>query len=148
MGGEPIQWTNPAHSGAALEGVRTRRIVAVAVDFLIVASLSTAVFIGLFVLSFGMSLAFGPPLLPLVAFFYNGLTVSGPRMATPGMALMGLEMRSTDGGPVDFLQAAVHAILFYVSWLFPPVLLMSFFAHDKRCLHDMVSGVIVLRRPG
>ena len=147
MSGEPMQWTNPAPSGAALEGVRTRRIMAVAVDFLVVASLSTALFIGLIVLSFGMSLAFGPPLLPIVAFFYNGLTVSGPRMATPGMALMGLEMRSMDGGPVDFLQAAVHAILFYVSWLFPPVLLVSLFAHDKRCPHDMVAGVIVLRRP-
>lgn len=148
MSGEPVQWTNPASSGASLEGVRTRRIMAVAVDFLVVASLSTALFIGLIVLSFGMSLAFGPPLLPIVAFFYNGLTVSGPRMATPGMALMGLEMRAMDGGSVDFLQAAVHAILFYVSWFFPPVLLVSLFANDKRCLHDIFAGVIVLRRPG
>ena len=147
MSGDLTHWASPTPPQSALEGVRTRRIVAVAIDFLIVGSLATAFFIGLFVLSFGMSFVLGPPLLPLVAFFYNGLTVSGPRMATPGMALMGLEMRSMDGGPVDFLQAAVHAILFYVSWLFPPVLLVSLFAHDKRCLHDMVAGVIVLRRP-
>lgn len=147
MSGDLIQWAPPTPPPAALDGVRTRRIFAVGLDFVIVASLATALFIGLFVLSFGMSFVLGPPLLPLVAFFYNGLTVSGPRMATPGMAMMGLEMRSTDGGPVDFLQAAVHAILFYVSWLFPPVLLVSLFAHDKRCLHDMVAGVIVLRRP-
>ena len=147
MSGDLTHWAPPTPPQAALEGVRTRRIIAVAIDFLIVGSLATAFFIGLFVLSFGMSFILGPPLLPLVAFFYNGLTVSGPRMATPGMALMGLEMRSMDGGPVDFLQAAVHAILFYVSCLFPPVLLVSLFAHDKRCPHDMVAGVIVLRRP-
>jgi hypothetical protein len=30
--------------------------------------------------------------------FYNGLTISGYRMATPGMRAMDLEMRLTDGG--------------------------------------------------
>ncbi|MBI5011411.1 MAG: RDD family protein, partial [Methylocystis sp.] len=47
---------------------------------------------------------------------------------------------------VPFLQAAVHAVLFYVTWLFPPVLLLSLFMGDKRCLHDMLADVIVLRR--
>ncbi len=136
----------PGVSAAALEGVRYRRVVAVGLDFFLVSMMSAAIFVGLFVLSFGMSAFLLPPLLPLVAFFYNGLTVSGPRMATPGMALMDLEMRTTAGAPVEFLQAAVHAVLFYVSWLFPPVLIVSLFAHDKRCLHDMLSEVIVLRR--
>ena len=132
---------------AALEGVRFRRVIAVGLDFFLVSLMSGAIFVGLFVLSFGMSAILLPPLLPLVAFFYNGLTVSGPRMATPGMAMMDLEMRTMAGGPVEFLQAAVHAVLFYVSWLFPPVLIVSLFAHDKRCLHDMLADVIVLRRP-
>lgn len=132
---------------AALEGVRFRRAMAVGLDFFLVSLLSGTIFIGLFVLSFGMSAILLPPLLPLVAFFYNGLTVSGPRMATPGMAFMDLEMRTMAGAPVEFLQAAVHAVLFYVSWLFPPVLVVSLFAHDKRCLHDMLADVIVLRRP-
>jgi uncharacterized RDD family membrane protein YckC len=50
------------------------------------------------------------------------------------------------GGPVPFLQAAVHAVLFYVSWMFPPILLVSFVTRDKRCLHDIFADVIVLRR--
>ena len=136
----------PFAPAAALEGVRFRRVMAVGLDFFLVSLLSGAIFIGLFVLSFGMSAILLPPLLPLVAFFYNGLTVSGPRMATPGMAFMGLEMRTMAGAPVEFLQAAVHAVLFYISWLFPPFLIVSLFAHDKRCLHDMLSDVIVLRR--
>lgn len=137
----------PLASESALEGVRLRRVMAVSLDFMLVSILSAAIFVGLFVLSFGMSALLLPPLLPLVAFFYNGLTVSGPRMATPGMAFMGLEMRTMAGTPVEFLQAAVHAVLFYVSWLFPPILIVSLFAHDKRCLHDMLADVIILRRP-
>jgi uncharacterized RDD family membrane protein YckC len=50
------------------------------------------------------------------------------------------------GAPVPFLQAAVHAVLFYVTWLLPPLLLVSLVTRDKRCLHDMLSDVIVLRR--
>ena len=137
----------PLASAEALEGVRLRRVIAVGLDFMLVSILSGTIFVGLFVLSFGMSALLLPPFLPLVAFFYNGLTVSGPRMATPGMSFMGLEMRTMAGAPVEFLQAAVHAVLFYVSWLFPPILIVSLFAHDKRCLHDMLADVIVLRRP-
>ena len=67
-------------------------------------------------------------------------------MATPGMQLMDLEIRRTDGTRVPFLYAAVHAVLFYLSWMFPPILLVSLLAEDKRCLHDMLAGVVVTRR--
>jgi uncharacterized RDD family membrane protein YckC len=130
----------------ALEGVRMRRVIAVGLDLLLVTGLSAALFVGLLVLSFGMSVFVLPPLFPIVAFFYNGLTVSGWRMATPGMALMDLEIRTMRGEPAPFLQAAVHAVLFYVTWLFPPLLLASFVTRDKRCLHDILADVIVLRR--
>lgn len=130
----------------ALEGVRSRRIFAVCLDLILISVISAAAFVALLILSAGMSVFFLPPLFPLVAFFYNGLTVSGPRMATPGMAFMDLEMRSMDGGPVGFLQAAVHAVLFYVTWLLPPLLLVSLVTTDKRCLHDILAEVIVLRR--
>ena len=47
---------------------------------------------------------------------------------------------------MSFVAAAVHAVLFYVSWTVPPVLLVSLITRDKRCLHDMLSGVIAVRR--
>lgn len=131
----------------ALEGVRTRRVIAVGLDLVLVSGISVALFMALFVLSFGMSAIMLPPLFPIVAFLYNGLTVSGWRRATPGMAFMDLEMRDMGGRPVPFLQAAVHAVLFYVTWMLPPLLLVSFFTADKRCLHDIVADVIVIRRP-
>ena len=131
---------------AALEGVRTRRIIAVCLDFLIVSTLSVVIFFGLLFLSFGMTAILLPPIFPLVAFFYNGLTVSGWRMATPGMKLMDLEMRTMTGEPTPFINAAAHAVLFYVTTLLPPLLLLSFITSDKRCLHDILADVIVLRR--
>lgn len=130
----------------ALAGVRTRRIFAVCLDFILVGLLSTLLWLALLVLSFGLSLFLLPPLFPLVAFFYNGLTVSGWRMATPGMRTMDLEVRLMNGAPAPFLNAAVHGVLFYVTWLFPPLLLVSLITSDKRCLHDMLADVIVLRR--
>jgi uncharacterized RDD family membrane protein YckC len=130
----------------ALAGVRTRRILAVMLDFIFVSILSFAIWFLLLVLTVGLSLLILPPLFPFVAFFYNGLTVSGWRMATPGMHMMDLEMRLTDGSRVPFLNAAVHAVLFYVSWMFPPIFLVSLLTSDKRCLHDIFAGVIVTRR--
>ena len=105
-------------------------------------------FTGLFVLTFGLSALILPSLWPFVAFFYNGMTVSGARMATPGMRLFDLEMRQVDGAPVGFIVAGIHAALLYASWLFfMAPLLTSLVSADKRCLHDILAGVVVVRRP-
>jgi uncharacterized RDD family membrane protein YckC len=131
----------------ALAGVRTRRILAVCVDFILVSFIVLALWIVSIVLTFGLALFFLPPLWPFVAFFYNGLTVSGPRMATPGMRAMDLEMRMHEtGARVPFVNAAVQAVLFYVSWCFPPILLVSLVDGEKRCLHDIIAGVVIVRR--
>ena len=128
---------------AALAGVRTRRIFAVCVDLFFVG----LIVFGIVIATLGLSLLILPPLFPVVAFFYNGLSVSGPGMGTPGMRLFDLAVRSQDtGGRVPFINAAAHGVLFYVSWLFPPVLLISLLTPDKRCLHDFFAGVIVTRR--
>ena len=73
----------------ALAGVRTRRILALGLDFIVVSVLSFVIWFALLIFTLGLSLVFLPPLFPLVAFFYNGLTVSGWRMATPGMSADG-----------------------------------------------------------
>ncbi|ACB94847.1 RDD family protein [Beijerinckia indica] len=130
----------------ALAGVRRRRIFAICLDFLLVAFIAGLIWTVLFFLTLGLILLLLPPIFPFIAFFYNGLTVSGWRMATPGMLAMDLEMRMTDGSRVPFLNAAVHAVLLYISWMFPPILLVSLLTDDKRCLHDILAGVIVTRR--
>jgi uncharacterized RDD family membrane protein YckC len=141
--------TTPANviRADALAGVRTRRIVAVCIDLFLVSLLVMALWIVSILLTFGLALFFLPPLWPFVAFFYNGLTVSGLRMATPGMRAMDLEMRmNEDGARVPFVNAAVQAVLFYVSWCFPPVFLVSLIDAEKRCLHDIIAGVVIVRR--
>lgn len=132
---------------AAFAGVRSRRILAFGFDFVLVSMLVAVLYVTLFFATLGLSVLILPPLWPFVAFFYNGLTVSGANMATPGMRIFDLQMRAVDGSPVSFLAAAVHAVLLYCSWLFPPVFLVSLFTPDKRCLHDMFAGVVVVRRP-
>lgn len=131
----------------ALAGVRIRRIVAVCFDLMIVSVLVALLWIASIILTLGLALFFLPPLFPFVAFFYNGLSVSGPKMSTPGMRAMDLEMRMHDtGARVPFVNAAVQALLFYVSWCFPPVFLVSLVEPEKRCLHDIIAGVVIVRR--
>ncbi|MFZ0604625.1 MAG: RDD family protein [Roseiarcus sp.] len=131
----------------ALAGVRTRRILALCLDFTLVSLLVAVLWVVSIVLTFGFALFFLPPLWPIVAFFYNGLSVSGRKMATPGMRLMDLETRmNNDGARVPFVNAAVQAVLFYVSWCFPPIFLVSLVDAEKRCLHDIIAGVVIVRR--
>ena len=150
LGGQP--WSSaipyaPRLPAAALAGVRTRRMVAIVLDLFIVGLLSLGIWLGLGFLSLGLLWFVLPPLFPIVAFFYNGLTNSGRGRGTPGMRAMDLEVRMTSGAPVPFLNAAAHAVLFYISWMFPPILLISLFSPEKRCLHDMLAGLVITRRP-
>ena len=133
----------------ALDGVRTRRLVALTIDLGIVAVLAAMLWLPLLVLTFGLSLFIWPTLFPFVAFFYNGLSVSGARMATPGMRCAGLQMRmDATGARVPFINAALHAVLFYLTWGLPLLFLVCLVTEDKRCLHDVFAGVIFVRRMG
>jgi uncharacterized RDD family membrane protein YckC len=135
----------------ALEGVRTRRMLAILFDLIfvtIIVAIAFMLLLVLGVLTFGLSWLAIPFLYPVVALFYNGMTISGPNMATPGMRMMDLEMRLVDGHRVPFIYAAVHAVLFYLSWtiLTPLILVVALVSRNKRCLHDMFASVVVTRR--
>jgi uncharacterized RDD family membrane protein YckC len=131
----------------ALSGVRTRRIFALAIDLFLVSVLAAALWTALLILTLGLSWFFAPPMLPLVAFFYNGLTVSGRKMGTPGMRAMDLEMRMYDSGArVPFINAAAQSLFFYLSWFFPPIFLVTLVDSEKRFLHDILAGVVLTRR--
>ena len=137
----------PDLPAAAYAGVRSRRVLAFACDFGLVSFMAGLLSIVLFLATFGLSLVLLPSLWPFVAFFYNGISFSGRHMSTRGMRLFDLQARSVDGTPPSFLAAAVHGVLLYLSWLFPPVFLASLVVPDKRCLHDIAAGLIVVRRP-
>ena len=65
------------------------------------------------------------------------------------MRVMDLEMRTWYGAPAYFVLGAVHAIVYWltVSFLTPFVLLVGFFNHRRRLLHDMLVGTIVINNP-
>ena len=132
----------------ALAGVRTRRIIAVIFDALFIGAIALGLYTVLGFATFGVAWLFLPPLLPLVAFFYNGFTIGGRGLGTWGMRLMDLEVRTTDGYQPTFLQAALQAVLYWLMFYFSAgfLLLWSLIAPDKRCLHDIFSGLIVVRR--
>ncbi len=140
-------FSSPVLPTAAFSGVRTRRVAAFAVDFTVVSVLAVVLSTLLFFVTFGLSILVLPSLWPIVAFFYNGYSVSGRGMATPGMRLFDLQLRTLDGGRPTFLAAAIHGVMLYLSWLFLPVFLVSLVVRDKRCFHDMLAGLIAVRRP-
>ena len=131
----------------ALAGVRTRRLMALGFDFAAVSAIAGLVYLLLLALTLGLAFFFLPPLWPIVAFFYSGVSISGLRMATPGMRIMDLAapMRDT-GAPAPFLNAAAHGAFFYLSWFFPAVFLVTLVDGEKRFLHDILSGIVVTRR--
>ena len=136
----------PALRADSFDGVRTRRVIAICLDLIIVSIIAFVLWIVLAVLTLGLSI-FLLPLFPLVAFFYNGLTVSGSRMGTLGMRAMDLEMRMHDtGARVPFINAAAQALFFYVSWCLPLVFLVTLVDREKRFLHDILAQVVVVRR--
>ena len=84
---------------------------------------------------------------PIVGLAYNAFTIGGPKSSTPGQRIMGLAVPMWYGGKVTPLIAAFHALLFWFSLTFPPILLWCFFDSRKRCLHDILAGVVVINRP-
>ena len=133
-----------------VSGVLGSRLLAYFVDLVVIGLLVLfygflAAFLGF--LTLGFTWLFVPIMLPLVALFYNGLTLSGPHRATWGMRLVGIEMRMRDGTHVGFLVAAVHAVLFYVlNYCFTPIILLfGLFRADRRLAHDVLTGTILVR---
>ena len=134
-----------------VEGVLGGRAAAFCVDFVVVSMLVSVLFVvllGLGFLTFGLPWLLIPSLFPMTALIYNGVTVSGRRRGTWGMRLFGIELRTLDGGTPSFLAAALHAVFLYVSVyaLTPLVLACGLFRDDRRLLHDLLAGVIAVRR--
>jgi uncharacterized RDD family membrane protein YckC len=130
-------------------GVMSRRCVAWVFDFFLIAVLVWVlwwilVMFGL--LTFG--LGFGAmSILPFVPFCYNFLSLLGASSATPGQQMMGLTVRRDfDLGPPAGVQALVSVLLFYLTLATSGLLLVvALFTTRHRTLHDLISGLVVVR---
>ena len=85
---------------------------------------------------------------PVVGLGYNAVTIGGKNSATIGQRLMGLEVRMWFGGKVSAAGRGLPSLLFWFSLVvFCPILLWALFDPRKRCLHDILAGVLFINRP-
>ncbi len=103
-------------------------------------------------LAFGLvTLGLGLPLmalLPLIPFCYHLLFLAGPMAATPGQAMMGLVVvRNDDFGRPSPPQAVVSTLGFYLTLALGAIwLAVALLTVRKRTFHDMLAGLVVVRR--
>ncbi len=142
----------PAYQSAPdVRGVLGARMGAFLIDFVVIGILWLIFSVALIVLgflSFGLTWLLLAPLFPVIALLYNGLTVSGRHRGTFGMRAFGIELRTVSGNTAPFVVAAVHALFYYltVSTLTPFILLFGLVREDRRMIHDLLSGLIAVRR--
>lgn len=140
---------NPEMEPELFDDVRKRRVMAYLLDLLFISVLvvvlgALVAVVGVVTLGLGW-LLFGI-LVPATAILYIAFTLGGPYCATPGMRVMGLEMRLWYGAKPYMLLAVVHAVLFYgLNVLLTPfIVLVSLFNERKQLLHDIVLGTVVI----
>ncbi len=134
------------------DGLLWRRVVAYLVDLLMIGLLygvGTVVFLFAGILSFGLLTPLGIIILAVLPVAYHSYFL-GHRGATPGMRIFDVEVRSWTGQRLDYFQAFLVTVMFYVTvaltaWL---VLIVALFNPRRRTLHDFLGGTIALRRSG
>jgi uncharacterized RDD family membrane protein YckC len=148
--------SNPLYGLALMQddlltrGVISRRFAAWWIDLVLIGILTSgflAFGVAFGLLTFGLGwhvLGF----VPLVPFFYHWLTLASPMSATPGQAMMGLIVRRNEDllRPM-LMEALASVLLFYLTLaVFFPLLLLALFTVRRRAPHDMLSGLVVIRR--
>ncbi|HEY3847048.1 MAG TPA: RDD family protein [Acetobacteraceae bacterium] len=130
-------------------GVMIRRVFAWFIDLLLLAAIMLGLWLVL--LLFGvLTLGLGLPLLgilPFVPFCYHVLFLAGPASATPGQRMLGLLVRRNDDfGHPTALQAVISTIVFYLTLATSGLLLLvALLTFRHRTLHDLISGLVVVR---
>jgi uncharacterized RDD family membrane protein YckC len=139
----------PTQEEALTDSVLTRRLFAWLVDLTMIGIILAVMWAVLF--TFGiMTLGLGMPLLgllPVGPFLYHFGFLAGPMSATPGQALFGLTVRrNEDLGPPTALQAVISTLLYYLTLATSGLLLLiALVTVRKRTLHDLISGLVVVR---
>ena len=140
----------PLDDSRAYDGVRTRRVFAFLIDYLIVGLLMIPFGILTLILgalTFGLGWMLFAVLFPFVALAYVWNTLGGPNQATTGMRMMGIRLERLDGQRIDGMLALVHTVLFWAAntLLTPFILLATLVLDRKRTVHDLLLGTVVIR---
>ena len=140
---------DPDTQAEYFDGVLGRRTMAFIFDVAIVLFLTLAAYVilavaGVFTLGLAwllLGIAF-----PAVALGYSAYTMSRPASATIGMRMFDLQIRTWYGDRMNGLLGAFHTLVYYfsVTILTPFILLVPYFNDRKRCLHDYLTGTVVI----
>jgi uncharacterized RDD family membrane protein YckC len=130
-------------------GVPSRRVGAFVIDWLLIAVLTMGVSIGFAVIHvMSLGLLHGPAhLFLIVGFIYETLWIAGPGGATPGQRSVGLAVRRmADLERPTLVEAAAFVALLYITLAAGVIwLAVAFFTYRRRAIHDMISGLVVVR---
>ena len=143
---------DPLEDAALYEGVPLRRVMAWIIDVMILFFLAVGLWTlaGFVTVASLFTLAAALPLVIVAAAFlplaYHSYFI-GKHGASPGMAILDLEVRSWTGEQPDLMQGFLHSALFLVTvapstWL---VLIVALMNERRRCLHDYLAGTVVVR---
>ena len=131
-------------------GTMAGRCVAWLLDLVFIALLMALFYwllamVGILTLGFGFGLI---PAVSAVPFCYHMFSLLGPSSATPGQRILRLTVRRNDDlGPPTLAQAAVSTILYYATLATSGLLLLvALVTRRHRTLHDLLSGLVVVRR--
>jgi uncharacterized RDD family membrane protein YckC len=142
-------WTQFPDDEFLVGGALSRRCLAWVADIILIALLVSVLW--WILAAFGvltLGIGFGAmAILPFVPFLYNFLSLLSPPSATPGQQMFGLTVRRDfDLGPPTALQALVSVIGYYLTLATSGLLLVvALFTTRHRTLHDLVSGLVVVR---
>lgn len=136
---------------ALYQSITFKRSLAWVIDAIILLILLSILWVIAFfggIVTFGLLWKVAAIISAILPAAYHAYLVGGPASATIGMSVTGLTVRTIDGGSPNALQGLVMVVGFYMSLtlLTPLVLGVAFFNSRRRCLHDMLSGVVVVNR--
>lgn len=145
------QLPDPSTAPELFEGLLTRRVIAGVIDIVLMSMIVSALMVvgailGFF--TFGLSLLSLVFILPASIVFYYAATLGSPRRATVGMQMMDLVLTPTRGQPLDGWMAAIHALVFWITfWISWPIsLLFALFTPRRQMIHDLIVGTLMVRR--
>ncbi|CCQ73856.1 RDD family protein [Magnetospira sp. QH-2] len=132
------------------DGILMKRSLAFLIDAVAIAGLSVLWWIISLFATIG-TFGFLSPLFAvfiLIPLAYHTLLIGGERSATLGMRAMDIEVRRWNGDRPDYVQALLQTLLFYgsISVTSLLVLAVGLFNDRRRCLHDYLSGSVVINK--
>lgn len=141
-------YASPPTADFLTAGVLSRRVFGWLLDIVLIGLLTMLlhwllILFGVLTLGIGFSAL---ALLPAVPFLYNFLSLLSLPSATPGQRITGLTVRRhADLGPPGAIQALVYVVLYYATLAMPLLLLVALFTPRHRTLHDLLTGLVVVR---